>query len=150
MKVIHNQGKSYRQDPLRELLVEVVEVDRNKLAEVLKGYIRINSKDGRIIPQESFSELDIRNKILTFLIGRKVSSMLEYEYSEVVSKDEIKFATGIMRGMLTPELIELKTEELISRSKAEGYFVSDKQLLYVVQELEKASRKRNYLNNRLK
>ncbi len=146
MKKIHDQNNS--NDPLRELLVEVVEVDRIHIVKVLKDYLRLNSKDGKIILQEKFSHLSIRNKVLAYLLGRKVSSMLEYEKSNAVSKDEIKFATGIIRGTLTPIIIELKTQELISRAKSEGYFISDNQMLYVVKELEKASRKRNYLKNR--
>lgn len=139
MKVIRNKCDSG--DPLRKLLVEVVEVDKNKLAEVLKCYIRINSRDGQLVLQENFSNLNIRNKVLAYILGRKVSSMLDFGCSESVGPDEIKQATGLLRGVLTPKLIELKAEKLISRSQSSDYFVTEEQMLYIVKELEQASGK---------
>ena len=137
MKVIRNNCSN--DDPLRKLLIEVVEVDKNKLVKVLKHYIRINSRDGELVLQENFSQLNIRNKVLAYILGRKVSSMLDFGCSESVGPDEIKQATGLLRGILTPKLIELKSEDFISRSQSSDYFVTEEQMLYIVKELEKAS-----------
>lgn len=122
-------------DPLTELLVEVVEVNRGQLVKILKKFIRINAKDGSIIPQDDFNKLTTRNKMLTYMLGRKVALMLNFECSEIVCKDEIKYATGLLRGTITPTLIELKTENLVSRSNLDGYYISDEQAVYALREL---------------
>lgn len=123
-------------DPLRKLLVDEIELDMYKLVSVLKGYIGIYSKDGLVIVQKNFNELNTRNKILAYLLGRKVSTMMKYEHPEIVEINEIKKTTGILRGVLMPICIDLKTEKLISRSGSSGYYISESQMLYVVKELE--------------
>jgi len=78
------------------------------------------------------------------MLGRKVSVMLSYSCPEIVCKEEIKKETGIMLGTLTPILVDLRGEDLISRSKLDGYYISDAQATYALQELERASEKRNF------
>ena len=131
-------------NPLRELLVETTEVDKYKLVKILKDFVRINSSDGRILLQEKFYDLNIRNKVFAYMLGRKVSVMLSYSCPEIVCKEEIKKETGIMLGTLTPILVDLRGEDLISRSKLDGYYISDAQATYALQELERASEKRNF------
>ncbi|REL37888.1 hypothetical protein DYD21_08905 [Rhodohalobacter sp. SW132] len=123
-------------EPLRKLLVDEIELDMNKLVCVLKCYIGIYSKDGLLILHSKFNELNARNKILTYLLGRKVSTMMKFEYPEIVDILEIKKTTGILRGVLMPICVELKTENLISGSGTSGYYVSESQMLHVLKELE--------------
>lgn len=78
------------------------------------------------------------------MLGRKVAVILGFECSEIVCKDEIKYATGIFRGTLTPTLIELKTEDLISRSNLDGYYVSEQQTIYALRELANVTVKGNF------
>lgn len=140
-KVMNNRMTD---NSLRELLVETTAVDKDRLGKVLKNFIRINSSDGRILLQEKFYELNIRNKVFAYMLGRKVAVMLGYECPEIVCKGEIKKETGILVGSLTPILVDLRGEELISRSRLDGYYISDSQAEYAMKELERASAKRNF------
>lgn len=59
------------EDPLDELMVdEEQEINRNLLAGILKGAIKF-TKNGEILPEETFYDLPTWKKILYYLLARK-------------------------------------------------------------------------------
>ena len=84
-------------DPLLALVIDAAEVDRQRIAEALTGVLSID-KGGRVIPSLPFNSLNSSQKILAFLLGRKVASLLKLSDGEAVSPQEIAQDSGMPRG----------------------------------------------------
>ncbi len=124
-------------DPLVDLLLDSVEIDRALLANSLKGILGVDSKTGNVILLSGFNKLNSLNKILAFLLGRKVSYLLDKSETEEVFPKEIPDATGIPSGTVHPKLRELKNSRIASQSEDGGYYVPSYQLSNAVNKINK-------------
>jgi len=124
-------------DPLKDLLLDADEVDRAQLAKALKNYLGIDSKTGRVVLKPGFKTLSTRNRVLTYLLGYKVSTLLGLIDSEEVAPKDIPNETGLPKGTVYPKLKELKEDRLISQSDSSKYYVAPHQILTAIEVLNK-------------
>lgn len=124
-------------DPLKELLLDADEVDRAQLAKALKIYLGIDSKSGRVVLKPGFKKLSTRNRVLVYLLGCKVSTILGLIDSEEVAPKEIPKETGLPEGTVYPKLKELKEDRLISQNDSSKYYVAPHQILTAIEQLNK-------------
>jgi len=128
------------QDPLSDLLLDAVEVDRERLARVLRNILGIDTKSGQVVLKSGFSQLSARNKVLAYLMGKKAAVLLGKTEIEEVSPIDIVQNTGIPSGTVNPKLRELKTIHLVSQTDASQYYIASHQMLQALAELDKEQR----------
>jgi hypothetical protein len=124
-------------DPLSELLLDADEVDRARLAQALKGYVGVDKKSGRVVLQPGFNELDTKRRVLTFLLGVKVSQLLGLAESETISPKDLEKQTGMPHGTVAPKLSQLVDDNLVAKTKTGGYHVAPHQLTRAADMLRK-------------
>jgi hypothetical protein len=123
-------------DPLENLLLDAEEVDRTLLARALQGVLGIDKVTGKIIFQPGFNKLTARQKVIGYLLGKKVSKLLGKVEAEITLPKDIMEETGIPKGTINPNLRELFDERLISQTKEGEYYINSHQIHSCVSELE--------------
>lgn len=110
------------ENPLKKLIVDVEELDKEKLTSLIQGYLGI-SKKGEIVILSDFNELTTKSKIITLLLARKASKAMSLHPEDSTTPKEIVQMTGLPKGTVGRELFELKQLRLVDKN--EGYFVPD-------------------------
>ena len=123
-------------DPLSNLLLDAEEIDRASLARVLHAYLGIDNNNGKIIQKASFNKLSARQKVLAYLLGKKVAKLLGKVEIELISPKDIQAETGIPKGTVNPKLRELVDNCLVSQTKEGEYYIESHQILDCVALLE--------------
>jgi DNA-binding transcriptional ArsR family regulator len=126
-------------DPLADLLLDASEVDRARLATALSDILGIDTTSGRVVLKPGFNRLSARNKLLAFLLGRKVAMLLGKAGSEEVAPKDISRETGIPSGTVNPKLKELREAHLVSQTNSSEYYVAPHQMLQALDELEEGA-----------
>jgi DNA-binding transcriptional ArsR family regulator len=122
-------------DPLSELLLDAKEVNRELLARTLKNLIGIDTNSGNIVLKSKYGKLSTRHKVLVYLLGKKVSYLLEKADAEEVEPKDITQATGMPPGTVHPKLSELKEDRLISQNDDGKYYIPDHQINNSIDEI---------------
>lgn len=115
------------EDPLRELVVDAVELDRQRIANALKGVLVIHN-GGQVVPRENFNQLDARQKVLAFLLGRKAAVLVEEADEEATTPTELAEESGMPEGTVKPKLRELHSDRLVSQDVDGRYYLSPVQV----------------------
>jgi len=123
-------------DPLSDLLLDAVEVDRARLAGALRDILGVDVNSGRVVLNPGFSQLSTRHKVLAYLLGRKAAVLLDKAETEAVAPKDIAGETGMPPGTVHPKLKELREDRLVSQTESSEYFVAPHQLLQAISELE--------------
>jgi hypothetical protein len=125
-------------DPLQELLLDQKDVDRAILARALKDILGIDKTTGLIVLKPSFGSLTAIQKVLAYLLGRKVSFLLGKSESEMVSVKDVIRDTGLPRGTVAPKLRTLFEKRLVSQMGSGGeYYVSAHQILPAISKIQR-------------
>lgn len=94
-------------DEFDELMVREEEVlDRALVRDLLKDYLRI-STNGEILPEPNFFTLEARQKIIIFLLARKIMKAKEIISEEGCTPTELSTKTGVPIGTVKPAVREL-------------------------------------------
>lgn len=127
-------------DPLDDLFVDKAKLDRALLARLIQPYIRLygNTDKAGVTTTPNWRELNIAQKIMTYLLGRKALRLkgLLSEEEEKCSPSEIEEQTGIKGGSIRPNLSKLLDERLLQQ-EAGKYWVPD----YALTEIQGLLRK---------
>ena len=123
-------------DPLRELLVDKDQLDRELLSKVLKDYLRIDQDSHTVRFTVMSEELTVDDKIIIFLLARKAMMAMELSHSESSKPGEIEKATAIKGGTLRPKLKKMYDKRLIDKDEGGGYFVPDHSVEIVARRFE--------------
>lgn len=103
-------------DPLQKLVIDVTELDKEKLRSLLVDYLAI-SKEGQIVVLPNFSQLSTTNKILAIVLARRAAHALGLSEKDLISPKEIEEKTGIPGGTVRRELGELRDKRLLINIK---------------------------------
>lgn len=95
---------------LEDLYSDSEIISSEELFELLKPFIRLNKKTGQVIFLDDAMKLNLEERILIFLLGKKALFMLGELESEEVSPKVIVSETGISRGSVLPTLKRLREE----------------------------------------
>lgn len=130
-----------KHEVLKQLLTDDNDVNADELFGLLSPFIKISKSNKNIIFLDSTLKHQLKNKLLLFLLGKKVLFLLgQIETDHVKPKDIIE-ETGISKGSVLPTLKllkEAKSGSLIS-SDATGYYITSYQVSKI--------KTRNILNN---
>jgi hypothetical protein len=116
-----------QEDPLRSLVIDADELDRARIAEVLRGILKID-KSGRVLPDRGFRNLDARQKVLAFLLGRKVAVLLELTDTETIGPKDLATQSGVATGTVRPAVRKLAEARLVSQDADSSYFLGPHQV----------------------
>ena len=122
-------------DPLNDLLLDVQEVDRARLAAALKGILGIDAESGRIVMKPGFGSLNTRQKIVAYLLGRKAAGLLGKSEAEVAPFKTIQADTGMPPGTVGPKVRELHDSRIISQTNKKEYYIDQNQVLAAIEEI---------------
>ena len=130
---------------LKKLLTDDNDINAEDLFELLSPFIKINKTSKNIIFLDSTLKHSLKNKLLLFLLGKKVLFLLgEIETDRVKPKDIIE-ETGISKGSVLPTLKilkEAKGNNLIT-SDSVGYYITS----YQVSKIKSKNTLNNYEKN---
>jgi hypothetical protein len=130
-----------KHDVLKKLFTDESQVNSTELFELLSPFVKINKTDKSIIFLDKAHKQNLKNKIILFLLARKVLFVLGEIDSDRVQPKIIIDQTGIPRGSILPTLKvlrEAKGGSLINSDKT-GYYISTYQIARI--------KDKNILNN---
>jgi hypothetical protein len=115
------------EDPLLGLVVDAVEVDRQRIASALRGVIVID-KSGSVLPAPGYQLLGAQQKVLAYLLGRKVAVLLEMADQEAIGPKDLAASSGLPEGTVYPTVRKLHGERLVSQDVDSRYYLSPHQV----------------------
>jgi hypothetical protein len=122
------------EDPLQALVIDAADVDRQRIADALRGVIAID-KTGQVIPLPGFQDLGAAQKIQAFLLGRKVAVLLDMAEEEAIGPKQLAAQSGVAEGTIYPTVRQLHGSRLISQDVDSAYYLSPHQVTTAIQEL---------------
>lgn len=130
-----------KNEVLKQLFTDDNDINANELFDLLSPFIKINKSDKSIIFLDSALKHSLKNKIILFLLAKKVLFLLkEIETDRVRSTDIIK-ETGIPKGSVNPTL------KLLKETKGSSLVTSDKDGYYITSYQVSKIKTKNILNN---
>lgn len=124
-------------DPLSDLLLNAQEVDRSILALALQDILGIDNKTGKVILKPGFNKLNSRQKVVAYLLGKKVAKLLGKIENETIAPKDIPVDTGIPKGTVYPKLRELIEDRLVMQTKEGEYYIESHQIIACIDVLGK-------------
>jgi hypothetical protein len=115
------------EDPLRELVVDSVEVDRQRIADALRGVVGID-KSGQVLPQQGFEGMTADGKVLAFLLARKAAVLLDLAEDEPIGPKDLAKQAGMPEGTVAPTVRGLLGRRLVSQDVDSAYYLSPHQV----------------------
>ena len=134
-------------DPLEGLLVDSGKVDREALANGLKGLVAVDQATGALHFDAGYGRLSSRGKVLAVLLGRKVAALLDLTEADLLATKEIVSQTRLPPGTVAPTLKQLRDLHLVAQDDSKAYYVPPAKLLDALDELG-ASGKAGVRNDR--
>jgi hypothetical protein len=126
-KVAREVSMPENPDPLDELLVDAAALDHARIANALKGRVAVDRSTGLVVPQAGFDQLSATQKVLCFLLGKKVASLLGVASDETAAPSEVAERTGLPPGTARPTLAGLFDSHRLAK-KGRTYFLSGAQV----------------------
>jgi hypothetical protein len=111
-------------DPLMGLVADTRQINRDRLAELLKGrvWLDLDTATVHIVPEER-TEKGAKRAVLLALAGQKALSLLKPEkVVDAMSPKVLEEVTGLKGNTVRPLLKRLSEEGLIVR-RTEGYAI---------------------------
>jgi hypothetical protein len=127
-------------DPLLALVIDAVEVDRQRIATALRGVVAID-RTGSVLPARGYQPLNAQQKILAYLLGRKVAVLLELADQEAIGPKDLAASSGLAEGTVYPTVRKLHGERLVSQDVDSRYYLSPHQVGTAIDALTSASDK---------
>lgn len=126
-----------QQDPLDELVVDARSVDRDRLAQALKSWARIDPGENliRFLPGAK-DEATIKQLTLVALLAQKAIHLLKDEEEEGLTPSELAHCTGAKGSSLRPELKKLADGGIVLKNSGGRYVVPAHSFDRVVAMLE--------------
>lgn len=121
--------------PLNNLFVDRGVRDENLLAELLQPYIGLYREEVEVIPMEAWHGLNLTQKLLTFMLGRKALKWMEIVDRESMTSAELIEATGLNPNSVRPTLSKLVDQRLVKYDKDAGIYVIPDHVLIQIKQL---------------
>jgi hypothetical protein len=112
-------------NPLEELYTDALsQIEPAALATILKPYVRINRENKNIIFTHDGMALTANNKIILFLLARKVMFINKEITSEAIAPKDIKSGLNLPAGTIDAALKQL-SEKGPLRGEKRKYLIPD-------------------------
>jgi DNA-binding transcriptional ArsR family regulator len=117
-------------DALDKIFTNQKDINPEILAELLEPYIRINVEDNSTFLIEGGINLPVHEKLLLFLLARKVLKIKELVEGEGISPNDLVEETQLKEGSVHPGLKLLREKGLVV-AKNGKYIVPNYQVLKI-------------------
>ncbi len=115
-------------DLLKKLFVDEDQVNNEKvLFDMVSPYTLISEQTGGLIPKDEYFPLQIIQKILLFLLVKKILYLEKKAETDHIKAKDIVNEMEIPKGSILPNLKRLREMGLVSNSP-EGYYVTGYQI----------------------
>jgi hypothetical protein len=125
-------------DPLRELLLDAVEIDRARIALALKGLVGLDQNTGRVVLQPAFRNLSNPQRIAAVLLALRAAQLMGVSDTESVPYKEMSRLAGMPDGSVASTLSRMRDHHEVSQTEDGQYYLADHDVLVAVEKLEKA------------
>lgn len=122
-------------DPLSELLVDSAEVDRQAIANALRGVVGVDPKTKAVVTQHGFDALNARQQVVALLLGAKVAHLLEVLGTDGLATREVVASSGLAGGTARPTLRYLLEKRYISQDSEGRYYIAHHQVPSAIEQL---------------
>lgn len=112
---------------LKKLFTDDNDVNAEELFALLSPFIKINKTSKKIIFLDLASKQPLKNRVVLFLLGKKVLFLLKEIQSDRVKAKDIIQETSIPKGSVLPTLKLLKEASLVNND-AGGYYITSYQI----------------------
>ncbi len=123
---------------IEDLIVDEEEIGEKLLYELLEKYIRIGEKSKSLIFNPEFDSLKIDDKIIVYLLGKKVLKLLNFSDEEKASPKDISNDTGINYDTIKPQISALARNKILGKEDRK-YFVPNYNLNIIKERLENSA-----------
>jgi len=114
-------------DPLDKIFTSEKEIDTQLLSDILLPHLKINTEDNSIFFTDAGNLLPITDRLIIFLLARKVLKLKEKIAIEGLSPTDIIEGTHLKEGSVHPGLKTLRETGLVMVKEGK-YFVPNHQL----------------------
>ena len=129
---------SDKADPLMALVVDTKQINRDKLAEMLRGKVLLDLQTETFLLQpEAKARSSARQAVIMSLLARKALSLLKEGVVDALSPKALCDLTGLKGNTIRPVLKRLSNEGLVVR-RPEGYTIHSSALARVAGALHDA------------
>ncbi len=113
-----------QQDPLDALVINAHSVDRERLAQALKGWARIDPRENliRFLPGAK-DEATIKQLTLVALLAQMAIHLVNDEQEEGLTPSELAHCTGVKGSSLRPQLKALADGGIVLKNDGGRYVV---------------------------
>lgn len=101
------------QTSLEDLLVDEEQLNRELLADTVSEYVKIGKDSGDLIPEEKYTELTSKKKVVVGLLAQKARFELELVDEEWLAPAEISEMTGVKTGTMYPSVRDLADQGVV-------------------------------------
>ena len=108
---------------LEELVISGGELDRELIASVLSGFVRLDGDSHSVRFLSAWDQLKNDDKVLVYLVARKGMFGLDWSEDEAVSPGEVVRDTGLPGGSVRPCLGRLVAKRLVVAAEGRRYQV---------------------------
>ena len=108
---------------LEELIVSGGELDRELIASVLSGFVRLDGDSHTVRFLPAWDQLKNDDKVLVYLLARKGTFGLGWSEDEAISPGEVVHDTGLPGGSVRPGLGRLVAKRLVVTTEGRRYQV---------------------------
>lgn len=133
-------------DILKKLFTDDSEVSADDLFSLLSPFVRINKKSREVIFLEGAHGQSVKNRVILFLLAKKVLFLLGEINSDLVQPKTIINESGMPRGSVLPTLKSLRDSKggsLVSAKKG-SYYISN----YQISKIKKKNVFKNHEKNK--
>lgn len=128
-------------DVLKQLLTDDNDINADELFSLLSPFIKINQTSKKIIFLDAAIQQSLKNKIILFLLGKKVLFLLNQIETDHIKPKDIIEETGMPKGSVLPTLKSLK------EAKSGSLITSDATGCYVTSYQVSKIKSKNILNH---
>jgi hypothetical protein len=125
-------------DPLRNLLVDANQVNREAIADALSGIVALEAGTGNVFLQPSYSKLDAKRKLIAILLARKAAFLLELIDTEGINATQVIAESGLPSGTVHPTLKGLREGRLALQDASRAYYIPNPQVTNAIDALMKS------------
>jgi hypothetical protein len=121
---------------LKALVIKEADLTEDLIEKVVSPYCRY-TENGKIIPNQNFSKLSVKKKILVYLVAKSGLPFVLENDQVAISADnkELEFFTNIKGNTLRPRLSELREDGYVI-TESDLHKISNHAANYIINELK--------------
>lgn len=138
MRGIGSMSDETDPDPLKRVVVDKEEVNRDRLADAIEGIIGVDDGSGEPVPLSGYHELGNKSKFVARLLARRAALALDF-----IEKDELGVSSGELANRMEPSDSTIQNygglDFIDNDEEHGGYFIPGYAVEAAIEHLEDAT-----------